>query len=114
LATEGNVGGQKKWRMMNVMQVIQKTLPLASVEKIVVPANAEDTADAEANEVAPGVENLGTTMSEINRLKSDVAPEKDIAKVSTNKASALKMKELKRLLRRTQSWTYDTWAAKNS
>jgi hypothetical protein len=87
LATEGNAGGQKKWRMIDVMQAIQKTPPSASAEKIVVPANAEDIVEAEANEARPEVENLRTIMSEIDRLISDVAPEKDIAEVSTGKAS---------------------------
>jgi hypothetical protein len=52
-----------------------------------VPANAEDIAEAEANEATPEAENLGTTMSEIDRLVSNVAPEKDIDEVSTDKAS---------------------------
>jgi hypothetical protein len=39
--------------MMDVMQAIQKTSPFASVEKIAMPANAEDTAEAEANEATP-------------------------------------------------------------
>jgi hypothetical protein len=52
--------------MMDVMQAIQKTPSPASVEKIVVPADAEDTAEAEANEAPPKVENPGTTMSEID------------------------------------------------
>jgi hypothetical protein len=63
-----------------------------------VPADAEVTAEAKANEAAPKVENPRTTMSEIDRLISDVDPVKDIAKVSTNKASTLKMKELKKAL----------------
>jgi hypothetical protein len=82
--------------MMNVMQGIQKTPPLASVEKIVVPANAEGNTDAKANEATPEVENLGTTMLEIDRLISDVALYKDIAEVSTDKVPALKKKELKK------------------
>jgi hypothetical protein len=65
----------------------KKTPPSTSAEKIVVPANAEDTAEAEANEARPKAENLETTMSEIERLISDEAPEKDIAEVSTGKAS---------------------------
>jgi hypothetical protein len=48
--------------MMNVMQAIQKTPPPASMEKNVVPINAEDNADVEANEVALEAENLRTTM----------------------------------------------------
>jgi hypothetical protein len=71
---------------MDVMQAIQKTPPLALAEKIVVPTNAEDTAEAEANEARPEAENIETTMSEIDRLISDVAPEKDVAEVSTSKA----------------------------
>jgi hypothetical protein len=54
--------------MMDVMQAIQKTPPSASAQKIGVPANAEDTAEVEANESRPEAKNLGTTMSEIDRL----------------------------------------------
>jgi hypothetical protein len=75
--------------MMNVMQAIQETPPTASTEKILVPTNAEDIVEAEANEATPKVENLVTTMSKIDRLISDVTPEKDIAEVSTDKALAL-------------------------
>jgi hypothetical protein len=75
--------------MMNIMQAIQETPPTASTEKILVPANAEDIVEAEANEATPKVENLVTTMSKIDRLISDVTPEKDIAEVSTDKALAL-------------------------
>jgi hypothetical protein len=82
--------------MMNVMQAIQNTPPPASTKKIVLPANVEYNAEAKGNEAAPEAEKLGTIMSEIDRLISDVATEKDIAEVSTNKASALKMKELKK------------------
>jgi hypothetical protein len=96
-ATGGNFGGQKKRRMMNVMKAIQKTPPPALAEEIVVPANAKGNTDVEADESAPEVENLGTTMSEIDRIIADVTPEKDIAEVSTDKASALKMKELKKV-----------------
>jgi hypothetical protein len=86
-ATEGNVGGQKKRRMMDVMQAIQKTPPSTSAEKIVVRANAEYTTEAKANEATREAQNLGTTMSEIGRLITDVAPKKDIVEVSTDKAS---------------------------
>jgi hypothetical protein len=82
--------------MMNVIKAIQKTSPPTLAEKFVVPANAEGNTDAEADEAEPEVENLGTIMSEIDRLIADVTPEKDIAKVSTDKASALKMEELKK------------------
>jgi hypothetical protein len=49
---------------------------LASTEKDVVPADAEDIVEAEANEATPEIDNLATTMSEISRLISDVIPEK--------------------------------------
>jgi hypothetical protein len=65
--------------MMDVMQAIEKTPPSASAKKVVLTANAEDNTKAEANEARPEAENLGTIMSEIDRLISDVAPEKDIA-----------------------------------
>jgi hypothetical protein len=61
-----------------------------------VPANADGNTDIEADEAAPKVENLMTLMSETDRLIADVTPEKDIAKASTDKASALKMEELKK------------------
>jgi hypothetical protein len=35
-------------------------------------------------------ENLGTTMSEIDRIIANVAPEKDIAEVTTDRALPLK------------------------
>jgi hypothetical protein len=85
----GNVGGPKKQRMMNIMQAIEKTLPSASAEKVIVPADVEGTAEAEAIEARPieatEAKNLGTTMSEINKLISDMTPE--IGETSTDKAS---------------------------
>jgi hypothetical protein len=88
--TGGNAGGQKKWRMMAIMKAIHKTPPPASVEKIVAPANAE------ADEATPEAENIGAIMLEIDRIIADVAPEKDIAEVTTDRASPLKIKELER------------------
>jgi hypothetical protein len=76
--------------MMNVMQAIKNTPPSASAEKIAMHVDAEDTAGAEGTESkhteATEVENLGTTMSEINKLISDVVPEIDIDEVSTSKS----------------------------
>jgi hypothetical protein len=95
--TGGNAGGQKKQRMMAVMKAIHKTPPPASAEKIVASANVEANTDADANESAPEAENsggpLGTIMSEIDRIIADVVPWKDMAEVTTNRASPLKMKE---------------------
>jgi hypothetical protein len=58
--------------MMNVMQAIEQTLPLASANKTIVHVDAEDTARAEADELA-------TTISKIDRLISDAVAEKDVA-----------------------------------
>jgi hypothetical protein len=44
-----------------------------------VPADAEDIVGPEANEVIPETDNLATIMSEIDRLISDVVPEKNVA-----------------------------------
>jgi hypothetical protein len=54
---------------MNVMQAIEQTPPPASADKAIMPLDAEDATEAEAN-------NLATTMSEIDRLISDVVAEK--------------------------------------
>jgi hypothetical protein len=58
--------------MMNVMQAIEQMPPPASADKTVVPVGPEDNAGAKADELA-------TTLSEIDRLISDVVAEKDIA-----------------------------------
>jgi hypothetical protein len=58
--------------MINVMQAIEQTPPLASATKAAMPVDVEDTTGAEADE-------LTTTMSEIDRLISDVVAEKDVA-----------------------------------
>jgi hypothetical protein len=84
--------------MMAVMKAIHKTPPPVSTKKIVASANIEANTDAEADEAAPEAENsggpLGTTMSEIHRIIADVVPEKDMAEVTTDRASPLKMREL--------------------
>jgi hypothetical protein len=68
--------------MMNVMQAIEQTPPPTLAEKTIMPADAEDTTGAEAN-------NLATTMSEIDRLISDVVPEKDVAEASPDKGKRI-------------------------
>jgi hypothetical protein len=96
-ATRGNAEGQKKHQIMTVMKAIHKAPPSVSTEKIVVPINAEGNTDAKADEAASEAENLKTTMSEIDRIITDVTLEKDIAEVTTDRASALKMKELEKV-----------------
>jgi hypothetical protein len=71
-STEEKVEGQKKRRIMNVMQAIEQMSPPASTDKTIVPVDAEGTTGAEADE-------LTTALSKIDRLISDVVAEKDIA-----------------------------------
>jgi hypothetical protein len=72
-AAEEKVRGQKKRRIINVMQAIEQTPPSASTVKAAIPADTEDAGGVEAEELA-------TTMSEIDKLISDVvAEETDVA-----------------------------------
>jgi hypothetical protein len=71
-AAEGKNKGQKKRRMMNILEAIERTPPLASTNKVTKCTDVEATATAED-------ENLTTTLSEIDRLISDVVVEKDAA-----------------------------------
>jgi hypothetical protein len=57
---------------------------LASTEKTIVPTEVEDAAEAKANEATPEIDNLATTMSEIDKLISDVVPKKNVAETSTD------------------------------
>jgi hypothetical protein len=68
--------------MMNIMEAIEQTLPLASADKATIPADAEATAAAKA-------ENLATTLSEIDRLISNVVVEKDVAAVTSDKGKKI-------------------------
>jgi hypothetical protein len=77
LAAEGKNGGQKKQLIMNVIEAIEQTLPLASANKETIHVDVEGTVVAEA-------ENLATTLSEIDRLISDVVVEKDVDAVPSD------------------------------
>ena len=85
--------------MINVMQAIKQTLPPASADKTTMPIDAEDTAGAEADELA-------TTMSEIDRLISDVVAEENIAASPSDKGKKSKMP-----LRKIRISTFGTWVA---
>ena len=81
-ATKEKAGGQKKRRIVNVMQAIERTPPLASASRIVPPASAEATAEAAAAaEAADAVEaaNLASTLSGIDKILSDMAAEEIVA-----------------------------------
>jgi hypothetical protein len=58
--------------MINVMQAIEHTSPPASAAKAAMHVDAEDTTRVEVDELA-------TTMSEINRLISDVVAEENVS-----------------------------------
>jgi hypothetical protein len=96
---EEKAGGQKKWRMMNVMQAIEQTLRPASAAKATMLVDAEDTVRAEVDELA-------TTMSKIDRLISDVVVEKDVVTTPLTRE-----KELKMPLRKIRILTFGTWVA---
>jgi hypothetical protein len=61
-------------QIVNVMQAIEQMPPSASATKAAIPTDAEDAGKAEAEELA-------TTMSEIDRLVSDVVAEENMAAV---------------------------------
>ena len=68
--------------MMNIMEAIEHTPHSASADKATIPTDAEATTAAKA-------ENLITTLSEIDRLISDVVVEKDVAAVASDKGNKI-------------------------
>jgi hypothetical protein len=68
--------------MMNILEAIEQTPPSASTYK------AANSTDAEAT-IAAEDENLTTTLSEIDRLISDVVVEKEVAAVVSDKGKKL-------------------------
>jgi hypothetical protein len=76
LATKEEAEGQKKRRIVNVMQAIEMTPPLASASKIMSVASAEATVEAAVTAEAA---NLATTLSGIDKLLSDMAAEETAA-----------------------------------
>jgi hypothetical protein len=79
-AAKENVEGQKKRRIVNVMQAIERTPPSASVPKMVTAASAETEAAAEAAK-------LVTTMSGIDKLILDMVTEETIVTAKENMAT---------------------------
>lgn len=83
--------GQKRRRIVNVMQAIERTPPLALASRMVPVASAEAEAAAEAEtaaEAAAATEaaNLVSTMSGIDKLISDMVAEKAVATAEENVA----------------------------
>jgi hypothetical protein len=81
-AADGRDGGQKKRRMMNILQAIEHTPP-ALADKAAKPTKVEATVAAED-------ENLTTTLSKIDKLISDVVAEKEVVAAVSNKGKILK------------------------
>jgi hypothetical protein len=79
---KGRDGGQKKRRIVNILQAIEQTPPPASASKAAKPTDVEATATAEG-------ENLTTTLFEIDRLISDVVVEKEMVTTITDKGKKI-------------------------
>jgi hypothetical protein len=77
-ATDGRDGGQKKRRMMNILQAIEQTPPPASADKTIKSTDAEAIVATEGKD-------LKANMSEIDKIISDVAVEKEVAKEVSDK-----------------------------
>jgi hypothetical protein len=72
--------GQNRRRIVNVMQAIERTSPLASASRMVPSASAEAEAAAEAA-------NLVSTKSGIDKLISDMVAEETVATTEENMAA---------------------------
>jgi hypothetical protein len=81
-ADEGRDRGQKKRCMMNILEAIEHTPPSASADKAAKSTDVEGTIAAE-------YENLTTTLSEIDRLISDVVAEKEVVVVVSYKGKKI-------------------------
>jgi hypothetical protein len=68
--------------MLNILEAIEHTPPSASAEKATKLTDAESTVAAED-------ENLTTTLSEIDRLISDVVVEKEVPAVVSDKGKKI-------------------------
>ena len=105
-ATGGNVEGQKKWLMMNVMQAIEQTPPPASTEKTIVPTMLKILPELKLMKLC-----LKLIISlEIDRLISDVVPEKN---VGVAEASSDKGKRIEETSWKIKFLTFDTWVTNN-
>jgi hypothetical protein len=82
LAAEGRDGDQKKRRIVNILQAIEQTPPSASASKAAKPTDVEATVTAKD-------EKLATTLSEIDKLISDVAVEKEVVATILDKGKEI-------------------------
>jgi uncharacterized protein YkwD len=79
-AAKEKAEGQKKRRIVNVMQAIERTPPLASSSRMVPAASAEAEAAAETT-------NLVSTMSGIDKLISDMVAKETVVTAKENMAA---------------------------
>jgi hypothetical protein len=79
-AAKEKAEGQKKRRIVNVMQAIERTPPLASASRMVPAASAEAEAAAETT-------NLVSTMSGIDKLISDMVAKETVVTAKENMAA---------------------------
>jgi hypothetical protein len=79
-AAKEKAEGQKKRRIVNVMQAIERTPPSASASRMVPAASAEAEAAAEAAK-------LVSTMSGIDKIISDMVAEETVVAVEENMAA---------------------------
>jgi hypothetical protein len=86
LAIKEKTEGQKRQRIVNVMQTIERTPPLASTSRMMPVASAEAEAVVEAEAAAEGA-NLVSTMSGIDKFISDMVVEETVATAEENVAT---------------------------
>jgi hypothetical protein len=85
-AAKEKTEGQKRRRIVNVMQAIERTSPLASASKMVPDTSAKGETAAEV-EAATEDANLVSTMSGIDKLISDMVAKETAATVEKNMAA---------------------------
>jgi hypothetical protein len=112
-ATKKKADGQKKRRIVTVMQAIERTPPSASASKITPIASAEAVAEADTSAEVVAA-NLESTLSGIDKILSYMAAEETV--VAAEKVMATfpdKGKKLLTPLRKKRTSTFATWSVKN-
>jgi hypothetical protein len=104
-ATKKKVDGQKKRRIITVMQAIERTPPSASASKITPIASAEVAAEAAA---AAEAANLESTLSGIDKMLLDMATE-EIAAVAEKTMATMPGKGKKIVDAASEKMNFDLW-----
>jgi hypothetical protein len=117
-ATKEKADGQKKQRIVNVMQAIERTPPLASASRIVPIASAEATAEVETSvEAAAAAEatNHESTLSGIDNFFQIWLQKRQLWLQRRSWPLCLtKEKRLLMLLQKKVTLTFETWWVKSS